>query len=246
MKIAIVLHLYYHDLWNEFKNKFLSIDNINNIDLYITLSDEFPDISSIILHTFPNAKIFKLQNKGLDIGPFLFILEYLKSNNIEYDYLIKLHTKKSTHIRHGNEWRIQLTDSILGNNEIFNDNIKYMESNSTAGMMGNKHYIYTDSDIEWILNISKHYGIVDIPQTSFVAGTMFLLRHKILINFFKNIDIIKIYNNMNIGYNKDRCIEHAFERIFCFIIYQSGYNIIGIKLPNDNSNTKSQFTIFNR
>ena len=61
MKILIVLHLFYHDLWGEFKEKLNNIET--DFDLIVTLSEDNEDFSSEIKKTFPNDYLIKIHSK---------------------------------------------------------------------------------------------------------------------------------------------------------------------------------------
>ena len=89
--IAIILHIYYVELWQIFAEK-LKILN-TKFDLYITLTKGNLDITDDILKSFPDAKIYTYINKGMDIGPFLLTLKKIRNKN--YNYIIKLHTKNN-------------------------------------------------------------------------------------------------------------------------------------------------------
>ncbi len=77
--IAIILHIYYTDLWGYFEEKLKSLNT--PFDLYITLCDEVEDISDEILNSFPNANIKRYKNKGKDIRPFLLTLKNIRIKN---------------------------------------------------------------------------------------------------------------------------------------------------------------------
>ena len=85
-KTAIILHLYYTDLWTEFRDKLLNLDN--NFDLYISLTNGNKNIEDDVKNSFPNAKIFWFDDKGLDIGPFFHILKHFIENDLKnmYEY----------------------------------------------------------------------------------------------------------------------------------------------------------------
>ena len=66
--IAIILHIYYVELWQIFAEKLKKLNT--KFDLYITLTKGNQDITDDILKSFPDAKIYTYINKGMDIGPF--------------------------------------------------------------------------------------------------------------------------------------------------------------------------------
>lgn len=226
MKPLIVLHLYYTDLWGEFKNYF---DNLYvDFDLFVTITGNTNNIREIITESFPNAKIFELPNKGLDVGPFLFILKYLKENNLEYSHIVKLHTKKSHYNNSGLgvSWRKALVESIIGSAEIFNSNLSLITTNSYVKMCGSKQWLIKalKSQHAKVLNELK----IKIPSSGFIGGTMFICDYKLMIESFTIEQLTEFYNKMPDGYVRDFSIAHDMERVFGFIVEDKGYQIRGV------------------
>ena len=225
MKPLIVLHLFYIDLWDEFKNYF---DNLNvEFDLYVSITGNTDNISETIHESYPDAKIFILPNKGLDVGPFLHILKYLKENNLEYSYIVKLHTKKSSYNISGlgDEWRKALVESLIGSEEIFKKNIFLLDDDKHFKMVGCKKWIIK----AWRI---KHVNLLDKlnifrNDSAFVGGTMFIVDYKLMMDTFTVELLDELYNDMPEGYVRDYTIAHDMERAFGFIVEDNGYHIRG-------------------
>ena len=96
-KVCVILHLFYIDLWVYFLPNLKRIDA--DIDLYITITDgysgHFTDIHDAIMSEFPQAYIYSLPNRGMDIAPFIYVMNEIFLNKKTYDVIIKLHSKKS-------------------------------------------------------------------------------------------------------------------------------------------------------
>lgn len=231
MKNAIILHVYYNDLWQEFADKLKVLTP--NFDLYVTLIDEHEDITDSIRRDFPNAVIFRLQNRGTDVGPFLYVLNYIFKKNLDYNLIYKLHTKKS--ILHGTGtkgdlWRRYLVDCMIGTNERYDIINTTMEKEVNIGMCGSYDFLTKQMDIKWFIDLLIELGVGNNHDKLFIAGTMFIVRFDIYKKFFSNIDLMQIYNNeMPYGYSENWSIMHKFERIFGFIVLDNGYSILGLK-----------------
>jgi rhamnosyltransferase len=233
-KIAIIIHLYYTDLWEEFKSKLLELDNI--FDLYISLTDGNKNIENDIKNYFTNAKIFWFDNKGMDVGPFFQTLKYFKENNFNYEYLIKLHTKKSIKScgeTKGSIWRTELIESLIGSNEIFKKNIASFKLNENVNIAGNSAYFYRDSSLDWLIDELYNLKLTDDIYDSskfddllFVSGNMFMVRYKVYREFFKINDIDRILSELTNGYERDKKIEHKLERILSYIPQLNGSKIL--------------------
>ncbi len=110
--VAIVMHIYYPDLWPEFKAKIESLDIAH--DLYVTLTyrgDETEELATQIRAEFPDATVVPLENRGRDILPFLTLVNAGALTG--YKAICKIHTKKSPHREDGEKWRRHLIDGVL-------------------------------------------------------------------------------------------------------------------------------------
>ena len=224
-KLAIILHIYYTDLWEEFKFKLLDLSV--DFDLYISLTNGNANIESDIINTFPHSKIFWFDNRGLDVGPFFHILKYFIENDLNYQYLIKLHTKKSIHSigeTKGTKWRNGLVYSLIGSDEILKKNISMFDINQISNIGGNSNYFHKDSKIEWLRDelynlklINDLHSNLEFHNMQIVAGTMFMVRYEVYKEFFTVNDINRILSQLTSGYEKDRQIEHKLERILSYI-----------------------------
>ena len=67
------------------------LDNFNyiNHNIYFTLIDNMNDINQKIdyLKKYENSVIISCKNKGMDIGPFLLTLDYIKYKEYNHEYL---------------------------------------------------------------------------------------------------------------------------------------------------------------
>lgn len=215
--IAVVLHLYYTDLWKYFEDKLKNIET--RFDLYVTLCDGNDDISDAILKSFPNAKICSLPNKGQDIGPFLLTLEKIRNKN--YNSLIKLHSKKSICSKqyNGDKWRDSLVNSLISSDEKINENLHLLKD-SDYKMCGSK---------EWLLGNHTDGSALDyFDQYEFIGGTMFMVDFKLITKLLSTNIIHEWYDKMPEGYVEDLSFTHRIERLLGKIIIDAGYKIKGV------------------
>jgi lipopolysaccharide biosynthesis protein len=109
---AVILHLYYIDLWPEFERY---LGTLKDFDLYLSLSFTPPEsFLQMVRIVFPKTKIFVWSNRGRDILPFLKIFKLIEPLN--YRYICKIHSKKSLGRLDydGACWRRDLLSSLLG------------------------------------------------------------------------------------------------------------------------------------
>jgi O-antigen biosynthesis protein len=225
MKSAIILHLYYQDLWPEFKEKILPILS-ETTHLYVsvnTLKSEY--INDIKQHS---TNIFLVENKGMDLGPFIYVYNKIKDNN--YNTYLKLHSKKSIHtLGLGDEWRQSLYFPIIDN---YKEIISQVENINECWMLGVEKYYYDEykdhSKLAAKKYIDKLCEILNISDNgSFFAGTMFMVNDKYLNNLLGNIDLDIFYNKFEEGYLRDS-LAHGMERVIGYGInhYKGTYIVI--------------------
>lgn len=109
---AIVVHVFYHDLWEEFAQtlRSLTID----FDLYVTITDMGAETDALvarIAEDFPDAASFRFPNRGRDVLPFVHLVNAGLLDG--YAAVCKLHTKRSPHRQDGDLWRRHLIGGIL-------------------------------------------------------------------------------------------------------------------------------------
>jgi rhamnosyltransferase len=224
---AIIIHLYYFDLWKEILNYISKYD----FDVYITIPKHNIENINIIRQSYPDVTIMYVENKGRDILPFLKLID--KYDFSKYKFVLKIHTKKSPHTNIGNSWRIGLYRSLINNN-VINNIIENLDDN--VGIIGPsmyfnktylKHkYVYGNKEKYYTLcnyyNIDKKYA----DDIEFFAGTMFWISSKI-INKFKEYNIPNNLFAEETG-KHDGETHHAFERVFIPFVKQQNMNILKV------------------
>jgi len=245
--VAAVVHLYYLDIWEEMRARLV---NIPKLDLYITLvegsapAEELVKMENEIMFQFPSAKVFHIENKGLDIGGFLNIADYLIKNNLHYDFLVKLHSKKSLHtadVDTGVTWRTEAYNTLAGSPAIAKGVIKLMTAHPEIGMVGSAIWnIYSKTNqlmgyghnYMTIKNLVKDFGLkTDIDNFNFIAGTMFWANYESLMKPLRGIDIPAFIARMEPGACDDSrksTITHSMERILALFIAADKKRIVGI------------------
>lgn len=214
--LAVILHLYYEDLWSEFSSYF---DNITvDFDLYVSLvkGEGRNDVAEEIRTKYPNAKIYFFENRGMDIAPFIYIFDQIVKIGVDYECFIKVHSKKSlAHDatgNYGNSWRDTLVSSILGNTQRFERAFVSCCNEAQYGMAQN---------VFWVLNQDKkgfeqQYFKNEVPELyTFVGGTMFIANFEIFKKWFLEMNIIDLtYDKFPNGYYSEQNIAHDLEKIF--------------------------------
>jgi len=216
MKTCIILHLYYQDLWPEFKEKILPILS-ESTHLYVSINDEAEYTDDIRKYS---QEVFLVENRGMDFGPFVFVYDKLRT--IDYKYIVKLHGKKSLHTPGiGDRWRNALVNSIIESPDQFNHIINYMETMPDIYMASSLEF-YHDTDRESINHpnrlaalpfINKVRNFVNSDDHGcFFAGSMFIVTTNYLEKLFNNVELTELYKQFEPGYSMDS-FAHGMERV---------------------------------
>jgi hypothetical protein len=115
-KAAVVLHLYYTDLWPEISAFLNQIQR--PFELLVTCCRPDVLLETRICSIFPRARFWIVENRGRDVWPFIELLNKGVLN--DFDYVCKIHGKKSAH-RDGRgetllglRWRRRMLQDLLG------------------------------------------------------------------------------------------------------------------------------------
>ncbi|HET9905510.1 MAG TPA: rhamnan synthesis F family protein, partial [Anaerolineales bacterium] len=222
---CVILHLYYPEMWEEIRSYLSHLGG--QFDLYVTIPYEV-DISETTLKAeIPNARIYRCENRGRDIAPFLRVFSAISELN--YKYICKIHTKKSVHIGAGKEWQQDMMDKLLGSPETIANIKQAFDTHTTWGLIGPQghvvpHIYYWAQNSEKVLHLAHS---IDIPtdniEFSYVAGSMFWFRPQAL-NLLLNPNILTQSFEPEQG-QQDGTLAHAFERFFGMVSNYAGYKI---------------------
>ncbi|MBZ9656076.1 rhamnan synthesis F family protein [Phyllobacterium lublinensis] len=214
IKVAVVAHLFYEDLWDEVISYFSNIPTA--FDLYVTVPKQAAAaLRELILDTFPDAIVLEVDNAGRDIGPFLSVLPLLIDKN--YTAICKVHTKKGQ--TEPATWRRLMLQGLLGNEFLVTRILCSFQSNPDLLLVG-PNDLYVSGPTHMMDNQSKIDGLIErlypgrrLPsEWGFFAGTMFWISpralEKPLQMFLEGLDF-----EAEDGTN-DGQIAHAIERFF--------------------------------
>ena len=227
-KVCVILHLFYVDLWGYFLPYLKRIDT--DIDLYVTITDghsgHFTDIHDAVIGEFPEAFIYSLPNRGMDVAPFIYVMNDIFLRRRTYDVMIKLHSKKSLAHSYelGERWRNQLTDALLGSlPKLQNNYLSCLNSNSK--MVGSSAWILNEK----VSGFEQQFFSENINFTDyeFVGGTMFMVDFNLIMDWFLEQSIYeRFYNQFEDGYIGDGSIAHQLERVLGCLVKVKGKDIL--------------------
>ena len=242
MKIAVCLHLFYVDMWEEMVGY---LDNINHpYKLYVSLVDGYYDESIMDkIHSYkPDmVTIVVVENKGVDIGGFLNVYPMIDDDT---DLILKIHGKKSiglpnkpsdmvkvygmeSAIQKGREWFERNMNGILRNSDFVDSIINRFKNDETCGLIGHNLETYVGPNDFLVKELIKMFGLSDdVYGSPFIDGTMFWVRNDILKKYFPKDGCENLLKMIPKGYFNEPSINHSLERIFGYIIKNEGKNVI--------------------
>lgn len=243
LKIAIIIHVYYDDVIQEILENYL--DNFPfTFDLYIaTPVDSIFNNSKnkdILIKELKQRnikfKIITVENKGKDIGGKLNVIKYINNSNLNYDYLILAHDKKSPHIssRIGTTWRNVLLKSIFNPRPVqlilktfkYNKDVKMCGTRVREGFINSRAIAVNLKNVPYINKLSS-FLIPDIKMSTgaFIGGTMFWVDCDYMKSKLTTENIDKILYYLEQGDVQEPSIAHGMERMFGLLVTGNGYKI---------------------
>ena len=225
-RVAIVVHIFYIDIWEEILTYLQQLTI--SYDLYITVPEGLKEKDIIdIFHAMPNAHLYMVENRGRDVLPFLQILNIIGTHN--YEYICKLHTKKSVTSDSGNAWRKLLYYDLIGSADIVDTILSTFDKDPNIGIVTGKNLILNavkfdlgNSDSVKIL--AEQAKIPYIPNYHFAAGTMFWVRTSVLTPLLPLIESDRLIFEDEAG-QSDHTLAHALERFFGLLCEDAGLRL---------------------
>lgn len=217
-EFAVVIHLYYTDLWKEFLDYLKNLEG-HKFDLYISITD--PGFEKQIKKSRTDADVRVGPNTFSDIAPFLKLLPELMA----YPFFMKIHSKKSLARwpdGRGNAIRRSAIGAICGSSGVANDCIHRMQTDQSLGMLGPNFVRGAANNKAQLGDLRARCGIRQLVR-GFVAGTMFWAKSEPFRPLLPHIEYI--LERMPGQYLIDGSYAHACERLFGNLIMNAHLKI---------------------
>lgn len=234
-KTAVILHLYYVDLWDYFSEKLRNLDR-SKFDLFVSVPSGQESIAATITKEYPSACIVTVPNRGRDVLPFLKIMTILEGQG--YEHVLKIHSKKSKHFQGGDSWLKNTINNLLPEQPGLLEEISQKLSNKETGLIGPTEQ-YISLGVNYEANKASLRGLISEIKSKkvcekvdlyrfdygFFAGTMFWARFdaiKDLVNK-SNANLFELEQGQI-----DNTFAHAIERSFSLIPELNDKKMYGI------------------
>lgn len=225
---ALYYHLFYEDMIEEVSLHIDEIKKHQDVDVIVSIPMLWNlDSLDLLKEKIKPNFIFSFENKGRDILPFFSTIKELKI--IGYDWICKLHSKKSLHLNNGDSWRKSIFSSLT-TPEIL-DYIFQLPSESKIGLVADECMMYsTDNPSTMAHSLDKCISFLEnnnIPissMNSFVGGTMFWVKFEAISNVISKFNINDTNFEEDLG-AIDGTFAHVMERLLPTLIINSGYTL---------------------
>ncbi len=236
MKILVHLHLYYTDMLPEMLKLLRALDG-RDYDLFVTVVNDDKVLNESLRAFKKDVQVIQVANRGYDLAPFLTVLQSV--NLSDYDYLIKLHTKrnlpKPAYLPYGSfknaEWRDCLT-GFMKNKQAIDNSLSLLEQHSEIGMLSHWKLIVKAGKEDREANrradeIMQKMGC-SLKDRKFVAGTMFICRAGLMKPLLKLNYTVDDFDEPAPNH-AGGTLAHAMERVLGWLVYAQNLQIASYK-----------------
>ena len=192
-KVGIFLHIFYPELGETIAAYLKNIPC--SIDVFISTREDSIEVLENIFARVENTQKIEVRhfsNIGRDVAPFIV---GFRDQILNYDYILKLHSKKSPHSNALSGWFLHCLDNLIGSEAITATNLKALESPQTgivypienyALSLGIKHdscWGHEDGNYKKANPFLTRFNLDHITRDSefrFPTGTMFWCKPALL------------------------------------------------------------------
>ena len=234
-RIAVIIHLYFPELWPDF----LAVVEAMPEPVHLYVSTPFALRSAVaarIRRDRPDACVVGVRNRGRDVLPFLHVMRSIGVDR--YEYVLKLHSKKSAHLEDensggrmlggGESWRRNAIDELAGSTQRIARLLEALDTDPTVGLVASAGQLFDQT--EWgggtdalMHRLCADFG-VSRSASHFPAGTMFWLRPRAIRRLFAG-DPGRLDFEREAG-QLDRTLHHTLERAFAHFAVCDGFRVV--------------------
>jgi lipopolysaccharide biosynthesis protein len=221
VKVAIVAHVYYLDLFDEILECRSMLPG--TVQLHVTVPSDRLEEAERLLGDVPAVTIHPCENRGRDIAPFVMLLQ---SGALDgFDAVLKLHTKRSPHLLDGEVRRKLLFAMLCGEKNAASRMVAMFEE-PTTGIVG-WEACYRTAPPYWMANearvreVSARMNAATSVRLGFFEGSMFWFRPAALgalRDLALSMDDFEFENGQ-----VDGTLHHALERCFTIAAWARGF-----------------------
>lgn len=223
-KLAVIVHLYYPEMWEYVAKNLSAIPEPYDIFVTTTL-DKVEKVREMT--DGYRVQILSYPNRGRDVLPFLRCMYLIK--DCGYSYILKLHSKKSPHRKDGNVWASSIIESLLPSKKIIEKTLQVLDDSRTGVVGPANEYLQLSVNFEAngahmmhimqrVFGRGKAHKMLHSNRLDygFFAGSMFWARFDALLPLLEKRFHNRLYFEKESG-QIDGTFAHAIERTFSLI-----------------------------
>jgi rhamnosyltransferase len=221
IKAAVLAHVYYPELWPEIVKIWHTLPA--GSPLLVTTPYGIGAEIRTLGASHPLIEIYESENRGRDIAPFLTVLNAGRLDR--FDAVLKIHTKKSPHLKQGNLRRRLLFTSLAGHSSNVRRILRQF-CDPRVGLVGPASFFRT-AEIYWMANkalveqLCRRMAPMPPVLLGFFEGSMFWVRPKAL-EPLRALGLQAEDFDVEAG-QLDGTLHHATERTFTLCALANGY-----------------------
>lgn len=225
--VAVVIHAYYPELLEEMLGLLHDFTSLR-LKLFVTCSPDRDAFCREILRKSSFAYTIKsVENRGRDILPFLKMAPVALSEGFEV--ILKLHTKKSMHLKRNLQWRNDLYQKLIAG-DAPEKMVGWFQQHPDLGMIAPAGHIlpmslYYGANPASVRELCLRMGLQaeQLVDYIFVAGSMFAIRARAL----EAVLALNLTEEDFEPENRqvDGTMAHAVERIFTAALLVRGLTL---------------------
>jgi lipopolysaccharide biosynthesis protein len=220
----VIAHVYYPELWDELAEGIARVPG--EVDVVVTLVEGRADhLAEPIRSRFPGADVRVLANRGRDVWPLLHVLDRVPG----HDAVLKVHTKRSPHMRKGDAWRRDLLADLVGSTGRIEGILGLMVADRRIGMVAPARNVlgreFLGPNRPQVEALARRGGrAFDPDRLWFPAGSMFWTRPEVLLPL-ADLGLIAEDFGPETG-AVDGTLAHAVERYLGVLAESQGLAVI--------------------
>jgi Rhamnan synthesis protein F len=228
-RIAVILHLFYPELWPEFRDALTCIPE--PFDLFVTLVAGYSEEAEDWIRTdYPVAQIIIVENRGRDILPFILLINAGVLNR--YHLVCKLHSKRTLRRADGDDWRRVLIRGVLLDEFHVASILAAFDDEPELGIVVADGYIRSGHkdwwrDVDRLNELCARAGMPVVTSESgfpeFPAGSIFWIRASLLRRIAALMLTPADFEAEPLPRNG--CTPHAVERLVGLVCRQAGMRV---------------------
>jgi lipopolysaccharide biosynthesis protein len=223
LSVALTAHVFYPELIDEVLTCWRKMPD--GTPLFVTTTRERAGVVLARLGDLPGLTVLTDENRGRDVAPFLALMW---SGRLDaYDVVLKLHTKRSPHLRYGDLVRRALYLALAGSRDDIG-RILAIFADPKVGMVGWAP-VFLTTGRHWRTNRQRVEALVDrmgmpMPEApGFFGGTMFWFRPAAMTPLAR-LPLGRQHFEPESG-QLDGTLHHALERCFSLAASGAGFSV---------------------